>query len=215
MATKGPPWTAEERERLVALKADGLKHAAIAAALGRPVGAVTGELYNLRHPGRQEAIHRAYRERKGDGYKAMQAEHYRSNRPRLIAEHRAYYAAKRERVLARQAERRAEQPERLREIRRASNARNRAARNEGNNMRAAVAKARRGDGRHLGTLTGLSADDALFWLPRLPVGCAARAIVDKLRAVAEVMRSDRDGDANWRVQYGRQRDAWQAAGGDD
>ena len=47
---KGPLWTDEERERLLAMKASGMKHAAIAAALGRPVGAVTGELYNLRHP---------------------------------------------------------------------------------------------------------------------------------------------------------------------
>jgi hypothetical protein len=214
MAKKGAPWTDAERERLVALKAAGMPHSAIAAELGRSVGAVTGELYSLRHPGRQEAIQSAYRERKGDGYKAMQAAHYRANRPRLVAEHREYYAANRGRVLERQAERRRDDAERVREIRRASNARNRAARSAGNNARAAVAKARAGDGRHLGTLTGLGADDALFWLPRLPAGCVARAIVDKLRQIAEVIRIDRDGDFNWRIQYAQRRDAWQAGAGE-
>lgn len=188
---KGRPWTDDERERLVAMKAAGMRHAAIAAALGRNPAAVGQELYHLRHPGRREAIQSAYLERKGDHYKAMQAEHYRANRPRIVAQRHRHYAANRGKVLARQAERRRDDAERVKAIRRASHQRNRATRLEGHKARAAVAKARAGDARYLGKLTGLSAEDAAYWLDRLPAGCAARVVVAKLRAIAEVQEEHR------------------------
>lgn len=200
---KGPPWTDTERERLVALKATGMKHAAIAAALGRPASAVTQQLYALRHPGRQEEIRRAYLERQGDRYKEMQAEHYRANRPRIVARRHQQYAANRDKVLARQAIRRRDDAERVREIRRASHWRNRESRLEGHKARAAVAKARAGDARYLGKLTGLGADDAAYWLDRLPPGCVARVAVDKLRQIAALQ--DEHGPTVRRIMDGRTR----------
>jgi hypothetical protein len=180
----GRPWTDAERDRLLALKDSGMGNVAIARMLGRSATSVGTQLYALRHPDRAAAIQAAYRERHGDRVRERQAERYRADRPRLVAAHRDYYATNRDKVLARQAERRCAEAEHVRQIRRASHARNQERHAAAQRCRNAVAKARAGDARRLGTLAGLAPGEAAYWLPRLPPGCVARALVAKLRAIA-------------------------------
>lgn len=132
------PWTEGERARLLARRAAGWSHAAIAAECGRTVGAVKVELSKLRATGRA-------------GW---------------------------------------EGGEEARGLRDAADARRRETRKSDQRAHFALARARAGDARALAELTGLSPDDAAFWLPRVPTG-KARATVAKLREIAALQDEHR------------------------